>query len=231
MGNFADAESEHREALRIRRAGLPADHPSIALSLNNLASVLAGLDRLDEAEQLHREALGIFRRVFGAEHHRVGLSAYNLARVLQRKGALAEAESLYRLTVDIDRKAYGVDHLEVGADLRRLGMLQREKGDCASAEQTLREAESIFAKNELSVAHTRRLTTRSELGACLTTLGRFAQAEEVLLGGYHAARAAAATADSATLRQTLEHLAQLYQAWGRITDAAAFRARLTAKQP
>jgi serine/threonine protein kinase len=219
MGNLTDAEREHREALRMRRAGLPSDHPSIALSMNNLASTLDRRGKLEEAEQLHREALASFQRVFGPDHHRVGLAAYNLGLLLHKKGALAEAESLFRLALSIDRKTYGDQHLEVGTDLRVLGSLLREAGDCASAEPTLREADAIFERNDVPLGNRRRVMTRSDLGACLGTLGRYAEAEEMLIGTYHAARALDAQADSAAIRQAVERLADFYRVRGRSAEA------------
>jgi eukaryotic-like serine/threonine-protein kinase len=231
LGDLAASEREHREALRIRRAGLPADHPSVALSLTNLAATLEKLDRLGEAERLHREALAIFQRVLGPDHHRVGLSAYHLARVLERTGALDEAESLYRLTIDIDRTVYGAEHLEVGIDLQRLGTVLRQKADCDAAARTLREADAIFARNGLPLTDRRRLTTRAQMGACFGALGRYGEAEEILLGTYRAAQEPELDVDAAAVRQTVEHLVELYESWGRPAEADVFRSRLNATTP
>jgi len=51
-----------RRALAIQENGLGADHPDVAVSLNNLAKLLQATNRLAEAEPLLRRAWGIQRR-------------------------------------------------------------------------------------------------------------------------------------------------------------------------
>lgn len=222
-GDYEAAVREFREALRIRRIALPPDHPSLALTMNNLGTSLERLGRLGEAEELHREALDIFRRVYGPEHYRVGLSAYNLARVLRLRKRYDEAEKLFRLTLSIDRKTFGDRHTEIGVDLRGLGFLLVEAGDCEHAVETLREADGIFAANELPLTNRRRMTARSQLGRCLTTLGRYAESEEVLRRDLDAAESTPGEADSAAVRETIDELVELYGAWGRPLSADSIR--------
>ncbi|MDH3269903.1 MAG: serine/threonine-protein kinase [Gemmatimonadota bacterium] len=219
MGDYGRAEGELAAAVELRRRALPANHPSLALSLNNLGATLRSLGRLDESANAQREALEIFRSVFGPDHPRVGLGAYNLALVLRDSGRFDEAEALFRTTLSIDRATYGEDHVEVGADLRSLGLLLEQKGDCETAVTTLAEADAIFAANGLPLGDRRRLTARARIGACLTVLDRFPEAEEVLTAGLDAVLAAPGEADGTGARETAERLAELYRAWGRAEAA------------
>jgi eukaryotic-like serine/threonine-protein kinase len=203
---------------------LPPDHPSLALSLNNEGNVLGKLDRLEEAESLLRQALAIWVQVLGPEHSRVGIAYFNLAGLLEERGRFEEADSLYRVTIAIDRKAYGDDHPEVGWDLRRLGVLLRHEGDCEAAVEVLGEADAIFRKNEMPPSHRRRLAVAQELGICLTALGDYERAEDVLLGSYEAA--AATDEGAAAAGELREKLTALYEAWGRTADAEEMRSRL-----
>jgi Tetratricopeptide repeat/Domain of unknown function (DUF4062) len=59
QGELQKAESTYREALALRETMLGPDHPDVAVSLNNLAEVYAGLRRYGEAEPLFRRALEI----------------------------------------------------------------------------------------------------------------------------------------------------------------------------
>jgi hypothetical protein len=54
-GKPAEAEPFLREALRIRRKSLPADHWHLASSMNLLAASLAGQRKFEEAEPLMKE--------------------------------------------------------------------------------------------------------------------------------------------------------------------------------
>jgi len=226
MGNRLDAVRELRETLRLRRVGLPADHPSIALVLSNLGNALRLLDQLDEAEGFLRESLGIFQRVFGPGHHRVGLAAYNLARVLEQRGSLVDAESLYVISLDIDRKTYGENSLDVATDLRMLGIVLRKKGDCAGAEAALRRADAVYEANGVALAQRRRLITRTNLAACLGSLRRHREAEDMLVTTHQAAEAANVPADSLERRETLRQIIDLYIGWGRPAEAEAYRQHL-----
>jgi hypothetical protein len=52
---------------------LPASHPDIALSLNNLANLYQARGRYAEAEPLHKRALAISEKALGGEHPNVAL--------------------------------------------------------------------------------------------------------------------------------------------------------------
>src|SRR5262249_37936120 len=57
--NGREAEKVFRQALVIWRQALPAGHPHLATSLNNLGESLRAQGKPAEAEKLHREALAI----------------------------------------------------------------------------------------------------------------------------------------------------------------------------
>jgi hypothetical protein len=64
----SEAEPLLRRALAISELSYGPDHPEVATTLNNLASVLRATNRLSEAEPLLRRALSIFERSLGANH-------------------------------------------------------------------------------------------------------------------------------------------------------------------
>ena len=60
-----------RQALDIDVAAFGEQHPTVAIDLNNLATLLRGTNRIDEAEPLMRRSLDIFDsfgRQTGHEH-------------------------------------------------------------------------------------------------------------------------------------------------------------------
>ena len=68
---LGEAEPLIRRALAIDEASLGKDHPTVAIDLNNLASLLQATNRLGEAEPLMRRALAIDEASFGKDHPRV----------------------------------------------------------------------------------------------------------------------------------------------------------------
>lgn len=80
---------------------LTAEHPDIAISLNNLALLLSDTNRPAEAEPLYRGALAIYEKSLGPNHPSVATGLNNLAELLSNTNRLAEAEPLYRKVVRI----------------------------------------------------------------------------------------------------------------------------------
>jgi hypothetical protein len=61
-GDLAGVEAAYREALAVSYRAFGEEHPSIALQLGNLASVLVDRDRWVEAESMYRQALAMQSR-------------------------------------------------------------------------------------------------------------------------------------------------------------------------
>ena len=113
------------QALEIDRTTFGAEHPSYAVSLNNLASLLEATGRYAEAEPLYQQALEIVRTTLGAEHPSYAVTLNNLARVLEATGRYAEAESLYQQALEIFRTALGDDHPHTRQLVENYGRLLR----------------------------------------------------------------------------------------------------------
>ncbi len=67
-GQYNQAGPLFEHALHIREETLDAEHPDVATSLNNLASLYQDQGRYEEAEPLFVRALAIGEKVFGGEH-------------------------------------------------------------------------------------------------------------------------------------------------------------------
>ena len=63
--------------------------------------------------------------------------------------------------------------------------------------------------------------TRSLLGHCLARMGRFAEAEPYVVGGYEGLREVQGP-DHRRTRLALERVIELYEAWGRPEKAREF---------
>ncbi len=74
-----EAEPLMRRALAIDEQSCGAEHPDIAIDLNNLAQLLQKTNRLAEAEPLMRRALTIFEISLGPDHPSTQTVARNYA--------------------------------------------------------------------------------------------------------------------------------------------------------
>ena len=80
-GNAGEAIPLAKRALAIREKALPAGHPDIATSLDNLASLYQDQGRLTEAEPLFKRALEMREKALPAGHQQIAGSLNNLAAV------------------------------------------------------------------------------------------------------------------------------------------------------
>lgn len=68
QGKYAEAAELAKRGLALRETTLPAGHPDIASSLNDLALVYKAQGRLAEAEPLYQRALAISEAALPARH-------------------------------------------------------------------------------------------------------------------------------------------------------------------
>lgn len=222
-GDLDAAESLYREALAVNRGRDGGKHLDVATNLSNLASVLAR--KADPAaEPLYREALALRLDLLGPEHAAVATDRHNLAGLLFRSGAFDEAEELYREALRVRRRTLGDGHRLTADTLFGLGWLLADRGPPERAEAPLREGLDLWRqwpeKEWVKVA-----STQSLLGGCLTALGRYAEAEPLLLESLAAFRGRLGDGDSRTVR-TLRRAVELYEVWERPDEAARYRALL-----
>jgi tetratricopeptide (TPR) repeat protein len=91
-GDYAAAEPLYREALAMRRKLLGDEHPDVARSLDNLATLLREKGDYAAAEPLYREALEIRRAKLPVGHPDTIAAEAGLGRTLAKLGRYAEAE-------------------------------------------------------------------------------------------------------------------------------------------
>jgi tetratricopeptide (TPR) repeat protein len=158
----------------------------------------------------------------------VAISLNNLAALLYNKGDYAAAEPLFREALALSRKRLGDQHPDVAISLNNLARLLGKKGDYAAAEPLIKEAVDIFQRS-LPPGHWMIAQSRSNRGAFLMELKRYREAETELLAGYAGLKATQGEQHERT-QSAINHLVELYQAWGKPDRAAHYRALLQAKE-
>jgi len=175
-GLYADAEPLIRRALDIETRKPGASQPSIAALLCSLASLLEGMNRLDEVERLYRRALSITEGSAGPEHPNVAICLSNLSGLLLRTNRLEEAETLLRRSLAIFECSLGPDHPHVAAGLSNLALFLHRTNRPAEAEPLLRRALAIDEKT-YGPEHVAVARGLNNLGGLLEYTDRLAEAE------------------------------------------------------
>lgn len=104
------ADFERVLALQEEHEG--AEHPEVAMTLNNLGVTLTNLGRYDEAIEKYRRSLELHERLEGRDHPETGHAEHNLGYVLRRQGRYAEAQAHYERALEVRRAALGPEHKE-----------------------------------------------------------------------------------------------------------------------
>ncbi|MBA2503919.1 MAG: CHAT domain-containing protein, partial [Pyrinomonadaceae bacterium] len=81
----------YQRSLAIREKALGAQHPDVAVSLNNLAGLYEAKGDYARAEPLHLRALTIWEKALGVEHPDVATALDNLAALYEAKGDYVRA--------------------------------------------------------------------------------------------------------------------------------------------
>ncbi len=228
-GEIAAAEQLYREALALRRKLFGNEHPFVAESLNNLGLLLRDNGEYAEAEAIWGEALAMRRKMFGEEHPEVAQALRHLAIVHLDRGDLAAAESTIRQALAMEQKLIGDEHVETAHSRITLARILQSKGEAQAAESEFRRSLAIFEKS-LPASHWVIAHTKSLLGGCQTAMGRYAEAEPLLLNSESALKRVRGAKDRHAV-DALKRIIELYDAWGMPDKAAELRATLPESIP
>ena len=81
-------------ALATFEKALGPEHPDVATSLNNLASLYYAQGKYAEAEPLYKRALPIDEKALGPDHPHVATSLENYAALLRKTGRTTDAAKM-----------------------------------------------------------------------------------------------------------------------------------------
>src|SRR6266545_1209122 len=163
-------------ALEIRERLLGTEHPDVAASIDNLASIYTGNAEYVKAEPLYRRALAIREKALGKDHPETAKSLNNLAEVYRIQGKYLEAEPLYKRALEIREKALGKDHPQVALSLNNLALLYRTQGKYVEGEPLFKRALDIREK-ALGKDHSDTAQSLANLAVLYSEQGKVVEAE------------------------------------------------------
>ena len=199
QGQLDEAWHQAVKALWVRRRAVGRNHPLVAQSWSNLATIRFDAGRFSASESLFKRALAI-RQAHSQSHpalHAANLRS--LAEVVLAAGRSYEAESIYRQAADIYEQAFGPHDPQLALTLTFLGRLHVTCGQHGSAQQVLARAveiqEARGAVRDASIALTfntygKLHESRNNLEQAEAFYRRALEIQRDVLGGDHPAVAA-----------------------------------------
>ena len=205
-----------------------------ATTLHDVALIAGARGELASAESLFRKVMDTHRKALGASHPLVAVTLNSLSRILRDQRRYDEAAAALEAALAIARPALGSDHQLIAIYTINLASVQLARKEPRAAEALLRDGLRIRLLSPRLIPNRRRIfpeddwsigATKSLLGASLIALGRYSEAEAVLLEARSDLAAASPPSDR-DLQQTIMRLVDLYVAWGKRDKAAQYRALL-----
>ncbi len=169
-------------ALRERIYGI--EHPSTAVSYNNIGFVYDTKGDYDNALEYYHKALAIKEKVLGVEHPSTAISYNNIGLVYYTKGDCDKALEYYQKALAIREKVLGVEHPDTAGSYNNIGLVYHTKGDCDKALEYYQKALAIREKL-LGVKHPSTATSYNNIGWVYLEKGDYGEA----LGYYQKALA------------------------------------------
>ncbi len=220
QGQLDDAERVLSEALVIRERELPANHPDLASTLDDLGVIVGTRGDYARAARFYEQALGIRRALHGSSPHEdIGQSLNNMAVNLYNRGDLEGAERYYREAIEVDRSVFGPDHPTLATNLANFGRLYQDRAEYEEAERLLAEALRI-RRARLGEEHYETGLSHSQLAALLAASGDHVGAREHFEAALRIQEALLGP-DHPSVGTTLNGLAQVLQRAGDAAGAEA----------
>jgi len=179
LGRFVEAVPQLEDALKFNQEALGLEHPEVARSMNNLATLRHHLCQWAEAESLYRQALAINERQLGTNHPEVAGNLSNLGALLEACGRHAEAEPLLRRALAILEATVGPDGKDLVQVLSGLGHVLKATNRSSDAEDVFRRAKAVAERN-FGPTHPTFAICLNHLSLLFQDTGRWAESEPLL---------------------------------------------------
>jgi tetratricopeptide (TPR) repeat protein len=231
-GREWDALPLHEELVKLAPEVVGPKHSKTLTYVNNLAMAYRNANRFADALPHLKHALELAKEILGPKHPNTVLIMNNLGLAYQDVGQFAAALPLHEEALRLAKEVFGRTHSHTIRITGHLVKCHMDSKQFEPAEKVIREWLSLQQQKEPDAWTT--YNAQSILGRALLEQKKYAEAEPFLLQGHEGMaqrEAKIPPKDKARLIQTVEHLVQLYDAWGKPDKAAEWRAKLPPKKP
>jgi polyphosphate kinase 2 len=142
LNKFSEVEQLARQALSLYEKLLPADHLTIAETVDYLAEALAAQDKNKEAADLFPRGIAIFEKNYGSTDPRLAKHLIALAMMYQRLENDSEEDKVLGRVLSLYKEPKD-ENLELAIGLSMFADLHAKRGDAPAAEDFLRRALAI----------------------------------------------------------------------------------------
>ena len=225
------AEALALRAVELRRSTLGEDHPLTLSSVCVLAGIYVAQQQFDKARPLTEQTLNFSRRL---PLEKAAFSAGNLSVLgwnYLEQGDVAQADTLCDLAWQAMRRNPAFNPVSNVQIIVNLGAVRLAQQNYAEATTLLREGLRLTEKHDVDAGY--RFYVMNLLGASLAGQKKYADAEPFLLESCQGLQQRQSSVPlflnaPRRIKESLERLVQLYEAWGKPAQAAEWKEKLAA---
>jgi len=174
---FAEAKHFFEKALEIRKKTLMKDHPDLAVTYNDFASLYRSQGKYTEAEEFYNYALDIRKKILVKDHPDLAVTYNNFAILYRSQGKYTEAGNYCNTALNIMKKILGKDHPNLAVTLYNLGSIYQDQGKYKEAEDYYNIA-LMIQKKVIGEDHPNSAVTLNNLGTIYYDQRKYKEAED-----------------------------------------------------
>lgn len=156
QGDYQQAILYYEKGLKIKQKIFPSNHPSLATSCNNIASVYYHVKEYPKALSFYEAALKIMQATLYSYHPDFAVSYNNIGEVYRNMGEYSKAFSFYEKALKIREKTLPTNHPLLAISCNNIGLLYKSRGKYSEAllfyEKALEIKQNTLPPNHPSLA-------------------------------------------------------------------------------
>ena len=176
-GKYDEALEYSRKSLEIMKQSLPADHPTLATSYNNIGMAYEKMGEYSQALQYLQKSLEIMKKSLSADHPDLAASYNNIGLIYDSMNDYSQALQYHQKSLEIMKKSLPADHPTLATCYNNIGVIYEKMGEYSQALQYSRKSLEI-RKQSLPADHPTLATSYNNIGMAYEKMGEYSQALE-----------------------------------------------------
>ena len=177
FAEYIKALEYYHKGLEIELKTIGEEHPSVAISYNNIGSIWDTKGEYDKALEYYHKSLSIRLKTIGEEHPSVAVSYNNIGFIWEKKGEYDNALEYYHKGLEIELKTIGEEHDKIAATYGNIGLSYANKGEYEKGMEYLQKGLEIRLKI-LDVNHPKVGILNRKIGKVFVLKGEYENAVE-----------------------------------------------------
>ena len=220
QGNYKQAIEYYTKALELAKKTLPANHPDLATSYNNMAGVYEDMGEYSKALSFYEKALEMQQKTLPANHPDLATSYNNMAGVYRHMGEYSKALSFYEKALEMQQKTLPANHPDLATFYNNMAGVYRHMGEYSKALSFYEKALEMRQKT-LPANHPDLATSYNNMAGVYRHMGEYSKA----LSFYEKAlemRQKTLPANHPDLATFYNNMAGVYRHMGEYSKALSF---------